>query len=193
MTLSRRTSLSMLFGAISLAGCSFYREPPPVVIGGAPVAKDQSVMTALRASSEHRRFVAALESSGLAAELDGLGPLTVFAPNDTAFEGLRPKSAKALIESDAGALKQVLSNQIVRARLTTEDLLDAFPQLNGKTKVFAINKEVIRAQGDAQSPRLLDLRKRVVNVLQADAIASNGIIHVTDSLLLPRDDKLVSP
>ncbi len=150
-------------------------------------------MAALRASSEHRRFVTALEATGLDAELDGLGPLTVFAPNDAAFDKLRPKSAKAMIEDDLGALKQVLSGHIVRARLTTEDLLTVFPQLNGKTKVFAINKEVIVAQGNANSPRLIDLRKRTVDVLQSDAIASNGIIHVIDGMLLPQTDKLVSP
>jgi uncharacterized surface protein with fasciclin (FAS1) repeats len=175
------------------AGCSFYRDPPPVVIGGAPVAKDQPVMAALRASSDHRRFVAALEATGLDAELDGLGPLTVFAPNDAAFEGLRPKTAKALIETDVGALKQVLLGHIVQARLTTEDLLTAFPQLNGKTKVFAINKEVILAQGDAQAPRLIDQRKRTVNVVLADGIAANGILHVTDGVLLPKGEKLISP
>lgn len=193
MTVSRRTSLSILCGALAVGGCSFYRDPPPVVIGGSAVAKDQPIMAALRASADHRRFVAALEATGLDAELNGLGPLTVFAPNDSAFETLRPKSAKALIEDDLGALKQVMSGHIVRARLTTEDLLSVFPQLNGKTKVFAINKEVIVAQGEPQSPRLIDLRKRTVNVVLADGIAANGILHVTDGLLLPRDEKLVRP
>jgi len=193
MTVSRRTSLAMICGATAVAGCSFYREPPPVVIGGAAVAKDQPVMAALRASADHRRFVAALEATGLDAELDGLGPLTVFAPNDASFDGLRPKSAKSLIESDDVALKQVLSGHIVRARVTTEDLLDVFPQLNGKTKVFAINSEVIQAQGEPSAPRLIDQRKRTVNVVVSDAIASNGILHVTDGMLLPRDEKLITP
>jgi len=179
MTVSRRTALLGIGGALSLAGCSFYREPPPVVIGGSPVAKDKTILAGLRASSEHRRLVSALETTGLDAELDGIGPLTVFAPTDAAFDGLRPKAAKAKIEQDADYLREVLSGQIVRARLTTEDLLTVFPQLNGKTKVFAVNKQIIQAQGEPKSPRLIDL--------QSDAIASNGIIHVTDGLLLPKD------
>lgn len=150
-------------------------------------------MTALRASSDHKRLVEALVSSGLENELDGIGPLTVFAPTDQAIETMRPKTAKAQIESDPGILKQVLLGHVVQARVTTEDLLDAFPQLNGKTKVFSMNKQIIRAQGDPSSPRLIDLRKRTVNILENDAIASNGIIHVIDGVLLPEQDVLISP
>ena len=150
-------------------------------------------MAALRASSDHQRFAAALEASGLDVQLDGIGPFTVFAPVDRAFELLRPKVAKAQIESDPGILKQVLLGHIVPARVTTEDLLDAFPQLNGKTKVFALNKQIIRAQGDPNAPRLLDLRKRIIKVTTQDAIAANGIIHVTDGILLPDADTLISP
>ena len=193
MMISRRTALVAAMAGFAAPACSFYRDPPPVVIGGSAVAKDQSIMAALRASSEHRRFTAALEASGLDSELAGIGPFTVFAPVDAAFDMLRPKVAKAQIESDPGILKQVLLGHIVPARITTEDLLDAFPQLNGKTKIFALNKQIIRAQGDPSAPRLLDLRKRVVKVITQDAIASNGIIHVTDGVLLPDADTLVSP
>ncbi len=189
MNVSRRTALYSLCGCIALAGCSFYRERPPVVIGGSPVAKDQSIMVGLRASSEHRRLVAALEATGLDAELDGIGPLTVFAPTDAAFDALMPESAKTQIEQDQDYLKEVLSGQIVRARLTTRDLRNVFPQLNGKTKVFALNKQVIQAEGVPKSPRLVDLRGRTVSVVQRDAIAKNGIIHVTDGLLLPQEKR----
>lgn len=146
-------------------------------------------MVGLRASSEHRRLVAALEATGLDAELDGIGPLTVFAPTDAAFDALMPESAKTQIEQDQDYLKEVLSGQIVRARLTTRDLRNVFPQLNGKTKVFALNKQVIQAEGVPKSPRLVDLRGRTVSVVQRDAIAKNGIIHVTDGLLLPQEKR----
>lgn len=191
--ISRRLVTAGLAGAVLAPGCQFYSDLPPVVIGGVPVSKDKPIMDALRASSDHARLVAALDASGLASDLAGPGPFTFFAPNDAAFEMMRPKSAKAQIESEPGILKQVLLGHIVEARLTTEDLLTAFPQLNGKTKVFARNKQVIRMTGDASAPRLLDLRKRLVNVVVSDAIASNGIIHVTDALLLPEAKVLGSP
>jgi len=193
MIISRRTVGMLVASALVFTACSFYREPPAVVIGGAPVAKDRTVMAALRASEDHKRFVSAIVSSGLDTELDGIGPLTVFAPTDRAFETMRPKTAKAQIENDVDSLKQVLLGHIVQARVTTEDLLDAFPQLNGKTKVFAMNNQIIRAQGDPSAPRLIDLRKRTMNVMENDAIASNGIIHVIDGILLPEQDAIVSP
>lgn len=192
MSLSRRTLL-MLLGAAGTAGCQFYADIPPVVIGGATVSPDQPIMAALRASADHKRFTAALEAAGLDQLLQGIGPLTVFAPIDRAFDMLRPKTAKARIESDPGALEQVLLGHIVQARVTGEDLLNAFPQLNGKTKIFSMNGQVIRVQGDPQQPRLLDLRKRPSKVLIPDAIASNGIIHVVDELLLPAREAFDAP
>jgi uncharacterized surface protein with fasciclin (FAS1) repeats len=187
MTHSRRWALFTL-GALALSGlggCAFYSEPPPVVIGGNAVAKDRSAMAALRASADHRRFVEALDASGVAEKVEGIGPITVFAPTDAAFAALRPKRDAARIAEDPAFLEQVLLGHIIRATLTREDFVEDFPQLNGKTKVFALNGQVVQFEGDPNAPRLIDLRRRVTSVTVADAIASNGIIHVVDNLLLP--------
>ena len=189
--LTRRGAIVAL---ISLtAGCKFYSDPAPVVIGGAAVSADESIMTALRASSEHRRFVAALEASEVADLLEDIGPFTVFAPTDAAFAIVRPKSAAKQIADDPGALKQALLNHILPARLTTEDFFAALPQLNGSTKVFAMNNEFVRISGDEAKYRVLDMRKRTATIIIPDAIVANGIIHVIDSVLLPREESFVSP
>ncbi len=188
MTHSRRRALSIL-GALmapALGACSFYSDPPPVVIGGTAVAKDRSAMAALRASADHGRFVAALDATGVAETVDGIGPITVFAPTDAAFEGLRPKRDAVRAVDDAEFLEQILLGHLVRARLTSEDFVEDFPQLNGKTKVFALNGQVIQFEGDPKLPRLTDLRRRISTVTVADAIAANGVIHVVDNLLLPQ-------
>jgi len=158
-----------------------------VVIGGTPVANDKPIMAALRASSEHTRFVAGLEASGLDTVLAGIPPITVSAPTDAAF-------VKADIRSDLGILKQTLLGHIVPARLTTEDLSSDFRQLNGKTKIFALNKQVIIATGEAESPQLIDMQERMVDVVRADALAGNGILHVVNGVLLPENEEaLVTP
>ena len=193
MTLTRRAVLSSMIGGFVLSGCSFYRDPPPVVVGGSAVAKDQPIMAALRASNEHQRFVAALEASGLDAELEGIGPFTVFAPTDLAFDAMQPPEAKEQIANDAGVLKQTLLGHIVPARLTTEDLLFAFPQLGGKTKIFALNKQVIVVEGEVRNPLLVDMRERTAAVTRRDALAANGIVHVVDNVLLPEGEASVSP
>lgn len=193
MTLTRRMAFSSVIGGLILSGCRFYRDPPPVVIGGNPVAKDKPIMAALRASTEHQRFVAALEASGLDADLEGIGPFTVFAPTDSAFEGLQPKVDREQLANDAGLLKQALLGHIVPARLMTDDLLFAFPQLNGKTKVFALNKQVIIVEGEIRNPVLVDMRERTSAVTRRDAIAANGIVHVVDNVLLPEGEAAASP
>lgn len=187
-----RRSMAAGLGAL-LAGCKFYSDPPPVVVGGTPVSASEPIMAALRASSEHRRFTEALESTGLDMLLEGIGPFTVFAPTDAAFDFLRPKSAASQLREDAGILKIAMATHIVPARLTSEDIIEALPQLSGKTKVYAVNNEVISLLGDEDSLRLLDMRRRVAKIVKADAIARNGILHVIDSVLLPREEALVSP
>lgn len=191
MNYSRRGALALMGASMTpvLGACSLYREPPPVVIGGVPVSKDRSAMDALRASSDHTRLVAALDASGVAEDVAGIGPLTVFAPTDAAFAALRPKRDAGRIADDAEFLEKVLRGHLVRASLTSEDFLNAFPQLGGRTKVFALNGEVVQIEGEPEAPRLIDLRRRVVNVTLKDAIASNGIIHVVDNLLLPKIPK----
>ena len=182
MTLKRRIGLSSLIGAFILSGCSFYRDPPPVVIGGAAVALDQPIMAALRASSEHQRFVAALEASGLDAELEGIGPFTVFAPIDSAFDSLEVQQE---IGRDPETVKQVLLGHIVPARLKSDGLKFAFPQLGGETKVFSLNKQVIAIEGEIKNPLIVDMRGRTAGVMQRDALAANGILHAVDAVLLP--------
>lgn len=189
--LTRRTAMGGL--AAGLAGCKLYSDVPPVVLGGTPVAPDATIMAALRASSEHRRLVAALDATNLDDRLESAGPFTLFAPTDEAFEWLRPKRTAKLISEDQSALRQTLLNHIVPARLDSEELLAAIPKMNGKTKVFALNNEVVRISGERDALKLFDMRKRSMKIVTADAIASNGYIHAIDGVLLPRDDAFVSP
>lgn len=184
----------VLAGCAALAGCRLYSDPPPVVIGGTAVSKDASVMEALRGSSEHARFVEALDAAGVSGDLEeALGPYTVFAPTDAAFTTLRPKSAAAQIAEDPGFVKQMLLNHIVSARLTSEDILAALPKLSHGSKVIARNNEVILLKGDEEKLQTLDMRKRVATIVTRDAIAANGIVHVIDNVLLPRAEAVASP
>ena len=112
-------------------------------------------------------LVSALSSAGLVETLQGEGPFTVFAPTNAAFD--------ALDEIPEGeALKEVLLYHVASGKFTSSDLLEA------KTVTTIQGEEVtVEIQGDKV------ILNGAVEVLLADIIASNGVVHVIKDVLIP--------
>jgi len=114
----------------------------------------------------------ALTEAGLVDALKGKGPFTVFAPTDDAFKKL-PKGALDNLLKDKEALKNVLLYHVVSGNVSSTDVvkLDKATTLNGSdVKIKTVDGKVMI--NDSQ-------------VTAADVKASNGIIHVIDTVLLP--------
>ncbi len=185
----------MLAGtAALLSGCAWRRRRlPPVVIGGNAVSPTEPVMTALSRSSEHTLLVEALLTTGLHERLAGIGPVTIFAPTDAALQNLRPKSEAARFAEDQAYLKYVLEGHIVPAEVSTKDIRNGIPQIGTVTKVFPLNSAVISLRQKDGVLRIFDTRGRFGRVGASDAIASNGLIHVIDDVVLPPEGAVESP
>jgi uncharacterized surface protein with fasciclin (FAS1) repeats len=129
------------------------------------------VDTAVEAGS-FSTLVTAVKAAGLAEVLKGEGPFTVFAPTDEAFAKLPEGTLESLLQ-DKDALTKVLTYHVVAGEYRAEDVLR-----------LASAKTV---QG--QSIRI-DTSKGVkvddANVIKTDIAASNGVIHVIDSVILPQ-------
>jgi transforming growth factor-beta-induced protein len=141
----------------------------------APVrAQDTSadiVDTAVEAGS-FTTLATALEAAGLADTLKGPGPFTVFAPTDEAFAELPAGTVEGLL-ANPDQLRAVLTYHVVPGRVTAADVL----ALTAATTVQGEDM-AISAQGGG-------VRINDANVIQADIMASNGVIHVLDSVILP--------
>ena len=114
----------------------------------------------------------AIEAAGLTETLKGEGPFTVFAPTDSAFAKLPKETLDALLQ-DREQLKQVLTYHVVPQKVGSADVarLSKATTVNGKElAISAANGKVM--VGDA-------------TVIQADIPATNGVIHVIDTVLLP--------
>ncbi len=117
-----------------------------------------------------------LENAVIAAELNGTlsgdGPFTVFAPSDEAFDGL-PAGALDLILSNTEQLTNLLLNHVHSGNVLSTDLSDGMnvPTLNETELTVSIDGMTV----------MIDL----ATVIQADLIASNGVVHVIDKVLLP--------
>ena len=137
-----------------------------------PSTDDQTVMSIIANSSAHT----ILEEAVLAAELDGTlsgdGPFTIFAPSDGAFDGL-PAGALDLILANTEQLTDLLMNHVHSGNVLSTELSDGMmvPTLNETELTVSIDGMTV----------MIDF----ATVTQADLIASNGVVHVIDKVLLP--------
>jgi len=114
----------------------------------------------------------ALASAGLTTTLEGEGPLTLFAPTDQAFNSLPDGVfAKLLLPENREALIQVLSYHLVSGAVLTTDLVDG--------SVSTVEGEAIEV---VTSPRIT-LNGGVIRI--ADIAATNGVVHIIETVLLP--------
>ena len=146
----------------------------PVVAQGhvAPKAQEQTIVAVATQAGSFTTLVAALEAAGLVDTLKGKGPFTVFAPTDEAFAKLPAGTVEALLK-DVPKLKQVLLYHVVSGKVKASDVVKL--------------KSAKTVQGQSLA---IDARQGVkiggAKVVKADVAASNGVVHVIDTVLLPK-------
>jgi uncharacterized surface protein with fasciclin (FAS1) repeats len=131
------------------------------------------VDTAVAAGS-FKTLAKALEAAGLVQTLKGSGPFTVFAPTDEAFAKLPPGTLETLLKPENKAqLQRILTYHVVAGRVTAADVvkLHAAKTVSGDTIAIVVTSGGVMV-GDA-------------HVVKTDIAATNGVIHVIDTVLLP--------
>ncbi len=118
-------------------------------------------------------LVKAVQAAGLAETLKGAGPFTVFAPTDEAFARLPAATLNAVL-NDKQRLTAILTYHVVPGKVLAKDVVG----LNGKTVKTVQGGEL---KVDASN----GVRIGEARVTQADVLASNGVIHVIDKVLIP--------
>ncbi|MBS1301968.1 fasciclin domain-containing protein [Loktanella sp. SALINAS62] len=116
-------------------------------------------------------LVAAVEAAGLVETLKGEGPFTVFAPTDEAFAALPEGTVEGLLE-DPEALAAILTYHVVPGAVMSTDLSD------GMTATTVNGADVTISVGDA-------VMVNDATVTTADIAATNGVIHVIDTVIMP--------
>jgi uncharacterized surface protein with fasciclin (FAS1) repeats len=125
-------------------------------------------------------LVAAVQAAGLEDTLRSDGPFTVFAPTDAAFAALPPGTVdNLLLPENRDTLTSILTYHVVSGSVQSGDVLGTVqdvPTVNGQTVR-------VNGTGGKLGPAV---RVNDANVTSADILASNGVIHVIDKVLLPR-------
>ncbi len=133
--------------------------------------KKDIVDTAVEAGS-FNTLATALEAAGLVETLKGEGPFTVFAPTDEAFAKIPSDQLNALL-ADQDALTAVLTYHVVAGKVTAADVveLDSATTVQGSDIDITVTDSGVMVDG--------------ANVVTTDIMASNGVIHVIDTVIIP--------
>lgn len=144
----------------------------PAVAGS---AQKDIVDTAVAAGS-FKTLATALQAAGLVDTLKGKGPFTVFAPTDEAFSKLPAGTVESLLKPEnKKKLKAILLYHVVSGDVTAAQVvkLSSAKTINSQDLKLAVKDGTVMVN-DA-------------TVVKADVLASNGVIHVIDTVLLPKD------
>jgi uncharacterized surface protein with fasciclin (FAS1) repeats len=138
-------------------------------------AQKDIVDTAVAAGT-FNTLATALQAAGLADTLKGKGPFTVFAPTDEAFSKLPAGTVESLLKPEnKEKLKAILLYHVVSGDVTAAQVVkpSSAKTINGQDLKLTVNDGTVMVN-DA-------------TVVKADVLVSNGVIHVIDTVLLPKD------
>ena len=147
------------------------------VVARAEEAKEPGNIVEVAVGAKFTKLVAAVKAADLVETLEGKGPFTVFAPTDKAFEALGEEKLAALLK-DKELLKKILTYHVISGKVLAKDAI-------------ALAKDEKSAKSVEGSPIKLSLvgKNLMLNgeakVVKANVMASNGVIHVIDKIIMP--------
>jgi uncharacterized surface protein with fasciclin (FAS1) repeats len=188
MTMSKQLSAAALF-AVAATGLTAVMATPASAHKRVAVAAEQAapnIVETAQSTGVHTTLVAAVGAAGLAETLSGPGPITVFAPTDTAFAKLPAGTVETLVEPEnKGTLTSVLTYHAVAGNVTAGDLVALIRKHGGSATIETLSGGELSARLSGETVVITDAAGRASAVTTADVKTSNGVIHVTDGVFLP--------
>jgi uncharacterized surface protein with fasciclin (FAS1) repeats len=161
-----RRLISLMVVAVLMLSTAAYANPKP---------GSQDIVDTAVAAGSFKTLVAALKAAGLVDTLKGKGPFTVFAPTDDAFAKLPPGTVDELLKPEnKEKLKAILTYHVVSGKVTAAQAM----KLNSAKTV---NGESLNISAEGGTVKIND-----ATVTKADIMCSNGVIHVIDTVLMPK-------
>jgi uncharacterized surface protein with fasciclin (FAS1) repeats len=138
----------------------------------APQAPGKNIVQTAAAAGKFKTLVSLLKRAGLAKTLAGKGPYTVFAPTDAAFDKV-PKATLARLARNRAKLRSVLLLHVAKGRRTAAKVTKrrSVKTLNGRRLAIRVRGGKVSVGG--------------ARVITPDVIASNGVIHVINEVIVP--------
>jgi uncharacterized surface protein with fasciclin (FAS1) repeats len=170
--------LSVALLGLGLVSCMPNATAPAATTAATPVAAPMlDIVDTAAGNKDFSTLVAAVQAAGLVETLKSKGPFTVFAPTNAAFAKLPAGTVESLLKPENKAtLVKILTYHVVSGKVLAADVV----KLNGKM--------VKTVQGSDVSIAVADGKVKVndSNLIATDIETSNGVIHVIDTVLLPK-------
>ncbi len=140
-------------------------------------APDKDIVDTAVAAGSFKTLAKALQAADLVATLKGAGPFTVFAPTDEAFAKLPAGTLETLLRPEnKPKLQRILTSHVVAGKVMAADVVktSSAKAVSGDMLTIASREGGVTING--------------AKVVKTDIAAANGVIHVIDSVILPKDD-----
>ena len=172
--------IALVFGTTSFAQKS-------VMVGGAAMYPNKNIIENAVNSKDHTTLVTAVKEAGLVETLQSPGPFTVFAPTNPAFDKLPKGTVEDLLKPESlKALQTILTYHVVSGKMNTADITKAIKEGDGKTILKTVSGGTLTAWMQGENLYITDENGSKAKVTIADVNQSNGVIHVIDVVLLPK-------
>ena len=176
----------LVAGVPALAG-SGHGARNSVMVGGAAMLPTRNIVENAANSADHTTLVAAVKAAGLVETLVGPGPFTVFAPTNAAFAKLSAGTAETLLmPAQKATLTKILTYHVVAGNVSAAQLGRMIRRGGGKAELTTVSGGKLTARLRYRGIELTDEMGGKAMVTQADVRQSNGVIHVTDTVSMPR-------
>ena len=171
--MKRMVLISLAAVALVVSACSSAASPSPATPAPSASAALGDIVATADANGSFKTLITAFKAAGLGETLQGAGPFTVFAPTDAAFAALPAGTLDSLL-ADPAALKKVLLYHVVSGKVTADQVvgLTSATSVEGSPITIAVKDGKVYLNDSAQ-------------VVTTDVMASNGVIHVIDKVILP--------
>jgi uncharacterized surface protein with fasciclin (FAS1) repeats len=151
-----------------------------IMVGGAAMYPSRNIVENAVNSRDHTTLVAAVKAAGLVDTLSGAGPFTVFAPTNAAFAKLPAGTVDTLVKpANKPTLTRILTYHVVPGKLSASTL-------NNGRVLTTVQGERLTVVKRGNMVHVRDAKGGEAMVTIADVNQSNGVIHVIDTVLMPR-------
>jgi len=157
------------------------------MVGGAAMYPTKNIVENAVNSKDHTTLVAAVQAAGLVETLQSEGPFTVFAPDNDAFGKLPEGTVETLVKPEnKDMLTGILTYHVLAGKYDSKSIMAAIKKGNGTATFKTVSGGELKASQKGNDIILTDENGGTSKVTIADVYQSNGVIHVVDTVVLPK-------
>jgi len=190
MTANNTTAPANTAPKMASANTNTNTAPAPAegpMVGGAAMLKTKDIIDNASNSKDHTTLVAAVKAAGLVDTLKGAGPFTVFAPVNAAFDKLPKGTVDTLLKPESKkTLTGILTYHVVPGKMDAAAIIKGIEEGKGKFTMKTVAGGTLTATMEGKDVTITDEKGGKSKVTIADVMQSNGVIHVVDSVLMPK-------